>query len=199
MNALQHRIFVVPLRPDVDGAWAHEHWTTQHARIFGGNPALRGYVQNRPPRDAWSGRTHICAEAWFDDRDAEREAFRSAYYLDEVVEDEDRFVHRDQAWHSRVTVDRAATHPRRYRALVFGHTPATASDWLAAWDEDAVDVYTVERPLPLGGRRAILGLWSDDRARAEAAVQHFGPLASLTCPEAVVPVPEEPWIGAAHA
>lgn len=197
MSDLLHRIFLVPIRGDVDLRWAHEHWTDHHAEVFGANPGLRGYAQNRPPEDAWSGHTHICAEAWFDDRAAEREAFRSQYYLDEVVPDEDRFVRREQAWHSSVTDVRTASRHRTYRVLVFGQSSGSAADWLERWDTDAVDEYATDRSLPLGGRPAVLGLWTDDEARARAAVAHFGPLAWLVKPVPVVPAPHAPWNGAA--
>lgn len=196
MSDLWHRIFLVPLRPEVDVRWAHEHWTGHHSVVFGGNPGLRGYVQNRPPRQDWAARTHICAEAWFDDKDAERAAFRSRYYLDEVVPDEDRFVQRAEAWHAGARIDRSASRRRRYRVLVFGHTPTSATLALAGWAEDEVDVYLTDRALPLGGRRSILGLWTDDPEQAAAAAARFGPLAFLTEPAAIVTPPQPPWNGA---
>lgn len=196
MSELLHRIFLVPIRADVDLRWAHEHWTTHHAEVFGANPGLRGYAQNRPPKDSWSGRTHICAETWFDDRTAERAAFRSAYYLDEVVPDEDRFVRREEAWHSSVTDVRTAVRRRAFRVLAFGQSSESAADWLVGWDAAAVDEYAVDRALPIGGRPAILGLWTDDEARARDAAVHFGPLAWLVRPVPVISAPHAPWNGA---
>lgn len=191
--SLLHRIFLAPLRTDVDPTKAHEHWTTQHADIFGRNPGLRGYTQNRPPRAAWSGRTHVCAEAWFDDRDAERAAFQSEYYLRDVVEDEARFVQRDQAWHSTVTMLAQARQMRAYRVFAFGQSPESAADWLATWDADDVDVFELHRLPPTAGRKSALAFWTDDLARASQAAVHFGPLSLLTAPVAVVRAPEAPW------
>ena len=195
MIAPLHRIFLVPIRTDLDPVEAHEHWTGRHSVIFGGNPGLLGYVQNRPPRSEWAGRTHICAEAWFADREAERAAFRSPYYLDEVVPDEDRFVQRGEAWHGAADVVHSAVGLRAYRVLVFGHTPDSAAAALEGWDPDAIDVYAVDRPMLIGGRRSILGLWTDDEERARGAAVRFGPLAWLTEPEPIVVPPHAPWNG----
>lgn len=195
MTSPSHRIFLVPIRPELDPLAAHEHWTGRHSMIFGRNPGLLGYVQNRPPSADWAARTHICAEAWFADRDAERAAFRSSYYLDHVVPDEDRFVQREDAWHSPVDVVRSAAVTHSFRVLVFGHSTDSAAGALEQWAPDAVDAYTVARPMPIGGRRSILGLWTDDEQQARDAAVRFGPLAWLTRPEPVVPPPHAPWNG----
>ena len=85
---------------------------------------------------------------------------------------------------------------RRYRVLVFGQSAETATDWLAGWDADAVDVLALDRHSPVGGRPDALGLWTDEENRAIEAAAHFGPIALLTEPVAVVPAPENPWNGA---
>lgn len=192
-SGLMHRLFLAPLRTDVDHRWAHEHWTTRHSAVFGRTPGLRGYTQNRPPADAWSGRALVCSETWFDDRAAERAAFESDYYLTEVAADEARFVRRDAAWLSAVTVTATARQARTFRVLVFGHTPESAADLLADWDSEDVDVLILQREPPLCGRRSALGLWTDELTRATGAAVHFGPLTLLTRPFAVVPAPEPPW------
>jgi uncharacterized protein (TIGR02118 family) len=193
MSELMHRIFLAPIRGDVDLTWAHEHWTAHHGEVFSRTPGLRGYTQNRPPRSAWSGRTHVCAESWFDDRDAEKAAFSSDYYLTAVVEDEARFVQRDQAWLSRVTMTKSASSQLAYRVLAFGQTEHGAADWLASWDPDDIDVLALSRQPWTCAELSALGLWTDDLTRAVDAVVHFGPLAFLTQPVAVVPAPESPW------
>ncbi len=199
MTALAHRIFLAPLRTDVDATTAQQHWTTVHAGVFAGTPGLRGYTQNRAPRADWGGRTHVCAESWFDDRDAERIAFSSEYYLSQVAVDEDRFVQRDTAWLAAVTTTRAARRMLRYRVLAFGHSDATAAEFLAAWDGEAVDVMTLHRAPPTGGRSTALGLWTDELSLAARAVAYFGPLSLLTEPVAVVAAPELPWQSASAA
>jgi hypothetical protein len=188
-----HRIFFAPIRADVELAWAHEHWTTKHNDVFAQTPGLRGYVQNRPPQDAWSGRTHVCAESWFDDRNAERAGYASEYYRTAVTEDEERFVQRDQAWVSAVTMLRSARVQRTYRVLAFGQTEASATDWLASWDPDDIDVFELARQPWTCGKSAALGLWTDDLTRATDAVVHFGPLSILSEPVAVIVAPESPW------
>lgn len=197
MSELMHRIFLVPIRSDVDPRWAYEHWTTRHAEVFAQTAGLRGYTQNGPAPAAWSGRTHVCAETWFDDRAAEKAAFESDYYLTDVAEDEARFVQRDQAWLSGVTIVRSARRTRTYRVLAFGHSPESAADWIAHWDVDDVDVFSLHRQPPTCGRKSALGFWTDDFTRASEAAVHFGPLSLLTQPAAVVRAPETPWSAAA--
>jgi len=196
MTELMHRIFLAPLRSDVEPLWAHRHWTSRHSVVFGQTPGLLGYVQNRPPENAWAGRTHVCAEVWFEDRNAEKAAFTSPYYLADVSADEARFVDRDHAWLSATTMTRRAIATRTYRVLVFGHTEQSAAGWLADWGHEDVDVFELHRPPPTGGASSALGLWTDDQARARDAAVHFGPLSLLTQPEPVVVPPEAPWSAA---
>lgn len=193
MTEPMHRIFLAPIRVDVDARWAHQHWTSRHAEVFARTPGLRGYTQNRPLEQDWSGRSSVCAESWFDDRDAERIAFESDYYLGAVAADEALFVQRDQAWLSAVSMARRAHTVRRYRVLAFGQSVQSAADWLRSWDPHDVDVLTLNRPPPLSSRASALGLWTDDLARATDAALHFGPLVVLAQPAAVVPAPEAPW------
>lgn len=188
-----HRIFLAPLRPDVDRRWAHEHWTTHHAGLFARTPGLRGYVQDRPPAASWPGRGLVCSETWFDDRPTERAAFESDHYLTDVAADEATFVQRDQAWHSVVTTARRARRTRTYRVLAFGHGPEVAAAWIEAWGPRDVDVLGLQRPAPLCSHPGALGLWTDDLDRARDAVAHFGPLCLLTRPSVVVGAPGAPW------
>jgi hypothetical protein len=188
-----HRIFLVPIRADLDPRQAQEHWTGRHGDVFAQTPGVLGYVQNRPPEKFFSGRTHVCAEIWFTDRAAEEASWGSEYYQREVVEDEARFLERDQAWLSALTVTRAARRTRTYRVLAFGVTEAGAADRLADWDPDDVDVYALRRQPPGLGQPSVLGLWTDDLDRAIEAVAHFGPLSLLAQPKAFVVPPEAPW------
>jgi hypothetical protein len=187
------RIFLAALRADVDPHEAHEHWVTDHASVFRGMPDLLGYVQNRPLPDMWSGLTHVCSETWFCDRATERVAFESHYYLTDVADDEARFVQRDDAWLSVATAVRSPRRRYAYRVLAFGHSPQSASDRIAEWDPDAVEVLSLHRRPPTGGRRSAIGLWTDDVDLARGTALHFGPLCLLSRPVAVVVPPEPPW------
>ena len=188
-----HRIFVVPFRTGLDPRAAHAHWTGKHGDVFAQTPGVLGYVQNRPPEQHWSGRTHVCAEIWFTDRAAEEASWGTEYYKNEVTEDEARFLERDQAWLSGLTVTRSARQTSTYRVLAFGVTEASAADWLTDWDPEAVDVYALRRQPPTLGEPSVLGLWTDDLTRATAAAAHFGPLSILAQPKAFVVPPEAPW------
>jgi hypothetical protein len=188
-----HRIFLVPFRADLDPSWAHGHWTGQHGDVFAQTPGVLGYVQNRPPPQHWSGRTHVCAEIWFADRAAERASWGSAHYVSAVVEDEARFLDRDQAWLSALTVVRRARRTRKYRVLAFGQAEENATDWLSSWDPDDLDVYALRRQPPTLGTASVLALWTDDLARATDAAAHFGPLSLLAEPKAFIVPPEAPW------
>lgn len=92
-----HRTFLAAFGSDVDPPCTHGQWTTRHAQVFARTTGLRGNTQNRPPREFWSGRPHVCSETWFDDHAAEKATAESDYDLTDVAGDVARFVHRDQA------------------------------------------------------------------------------------------------------
>ncbi len=190
---LVHRIFLAPIRRDLDYGVAHEHWTSTHAGVFGATPGLLGYVQNRPPQAEWSGRTHVCAETFYESRDAEKQSFASDYYQGVVVEDENRFVQRDGAWIASVSASRRARQQLAYRVFAFGHDEHTAADWLSAWDPDDIDVFALSRLPATNSRASVIALWTDDLSRATEAVMHFGPLSFLAQPVPIVRPPLAPW------
>lgn len=124
-----HRIFVVPTRPDVPVDEAVDHWEQRHGAVFAATPHLAGYVQHRPSRsDQHRLGGRVCAEAWFDDRDAESRAWGSDHYRDVVTPDEERFVDRPRAWIARVVKEHAlsgpAARPEGFEVVLTGCDPS---------------------------------------------------------------------------
>ena len=176
---MRHRIFLVPLRPDLDPDAAHRHWTAVHAPLFARTPGLRGYVQNRPEP---GGHGWVCSETWFADADAERGAYASDFYVHEVTPDESRFLDRGAAWAALVRDGWMPVRglPGGYRALVVG--------W--AGDDPPslrhVEVIALDRAGPNGGPPRLLSAWSDDPAALSPVLAEPGDVALLTRPAVVL-------------
>jgi hypothetical protein len=176
---MRHRIFLVPLRPDLDPVAARRHWTEAHAPLFARTPGLRGYVQNRPEPglDGW-----VCSETWFADADAERGAYASDFYVHEVTPDESRFLDRGAAWVALVRGDGPPVPelPGAYRALILG--------W-AGGDPPSmphVEIVALDRAGPAGGPPRLLSAWADDPAALTPALAEPGDVALLTRPAVIL-------------
>lgn len=183
-----HRMFLVRTRPDLAMGSAQDHWRRRHSDVFGRNPGLRGYVQNRPLEEDWAQlRYQACSETWFDSPDSERAAFSSPYYLEEVVPDEAAFLERETVWRGQVVaVETVSDGPRgRYRLLGFGATTLP--------DAARVTVLHIDRDPPGGGRRWILSAWLDDRQLAQEQAARLDGLAFAAEPVAVVQPPDAAW------
>lgn len=180
-----HRLFLVRTRPDLDRAAAQAHWRESHAPLFGANPGLRGYVQDRPLEEDWERLPfQACSETWFDDLFAERAAFASDYYRERVVADEERFLDRATAWRGRVVGVNGVAAPAtgRYRVLVFGARAIPGAGPVA--------VLHLDRPVPGDGPPRVLSAWTDDRAEARSLAERAGGLAFAAEPALVVAPPE---------
>ena len=136
---MQHRIFLAPCRPGVSWAEAQAHWRSHHEAIMLEIPGLVGYVQDRPCQEWWIHLPYLaCSETWFADReigvsvaievahrDAERAAYASDWYNQQIAIDEARMFGRGEAWNSPV-LDVQTVRPGptgRYRTLAFGSSP----------------------------------------------------------------------------
>lgn len=187
---MQHRIFLVEPRDDLDPVLAQRYWRAHHSAIFSRTPELAGYVQDRPLERYWGAIAHrVCSEAWFADREAERRGFSSTYYRDTVTPDEERFVARDRPWIARVVREEVVRDgpPTRLRALVFGAQPPVADV------PGATSFLHLDRPAPLDGPPLVLSVWTDDEAAAASLVEAAGGIAFVTEPAVLVQPATWPW------
>lgn len=183
-----HRMFLVRTRRDLEVSAAQEHWRRRHSGVFGRNPGLRGYVQNRPLEEDWPQLEYqACSETWFETAEAERAAFSSSYYLEQVVPDEAAFLDRDTAWRGRVVaVENVADGPRgRYRLLGFGASRLPGAPRVA--------LMHLDRDPPGGGPRQVVSAWLDDRRLAQDLAASSDGLAFAAEPMAVVKPAEPAW------
>lgn len=188
----QHRIFLSPSRPGVSADGFQRHWREVHAPIFAASPRLLGYVQNRPVPESWSSlRWQACSESFFADRDAEREAFGSDYYLDTVAADEAQFVDREGSWLASITEEEVLKDgpSADWRVLAFG-SEAGPLDLGAC---DAASVLRLRREPPGGGPSQVVSAFLSDRVRAGHVAAAFGGLTLLVEPVAPVRPPVWPW------
>jgi uncharacterized protein (TIGR02118 family) len=180
-----HRIFLVRTRADLGTVRAQEHWRGRHAGVFGRNPGLLGYVQDRPLAEDWPELEYqACSETWFDSEEAERAAFRSSYYQGVVVPDESAFLDRGSAWRGRVVrVDLVADGPREpYRVLAFGASRLPEAGRVA--------VLYLDREPPAGGPLQVFSAWLPDRAQARELATSSDGLAFAVEPFSVLAPPE---------
>lgn len=133
------------------------HWEDVHAPLFAGTPGLLDYVQYRPlPEERRRGFSQVCSSTTFADREAERAAYASEFYLRKVVPDEGSFLRRGDAWSARASVDPA------------DQADFTVLQWGGARPGPAWRTVEVSRDLPAGGR-ALHVLSTADREEALAA------------------------------
>lgn len=190
---MQHRIFLAPLRPGVSWAVAQAHWRTNHEAIMLDIPGLVGYVQDRPREDWWIHLPYLaCSETWFADRDAERAAYASDWYTQQIAIDEARMFGRDEAWNSPVVnVETIRSGPTgRFRALSFGSSPERLDAILI---DGRVEALKLLRPPPGGGEPAVVSVWTDDEALARHAAIRLGGLAFVAEPAVSLSPPTPPW------
>jgi hypothetical protein len=189
----QHRIFLAPCRSGVAWAAAQAHWRTNHEAIMLDLPGLRGYVQNRPLPEWWIHLPYLaCSETWFADREAERAAYASSWYTEQIAVDEARMFGRDDAWSSPVlAVETLRPGPTaRLRVLGFG----ASSDALDGTLFDGrVEVLRLLREPPAGGGPLILSAWTDAAPLADHVARKLGRLAFVAEPAASVLPPDPPW------
>jgi uncharacterized protein (TIGR02118 family) len=118
-SARQHRIFLPPVRPEVDPGAAARHWATTHARLVRDMPGLLGYEQHHALTPAryvgWS-------ETWFASRADEQAAFASDVYRERIAPDEDTVFAREAAWSSAVLASEVVRPgpTAGFRLLAFG-------------------------------------------------------------------------------
>jgi hypothetical protein len=190
---VQHRIFLAPLRPGVSWAEAQAHWRSHHEAIMLDIPGLVGYVQDRPCPEWWIHLPYLaCSETWFAGLDAERAAYASAWYLQQIAVDEARMFGRDEAWNSPV-VGVEAVRPGqtgRFRALSFGSSPDRLDSVLI---DGRVETLKLLRPPPGGGEPVVVSVWSDDEALARHAALRLGGLAFVAEPAVSLSPPTPPW------
>ncbi len=190
--ALQHRIFLAPCRPGVSLAEAQAHWRSHHEAIMLDIPRLVGYVQNRPRQEWWVYLPYLaCSETWFADREAERAAYASAWYRDQIAVDEARMFGREDAWNSPVVeVETVHNGPTgRLRTLAFG---AGAGRLDGIMLDGRAEVLRLHRPTPGGGAPSVLAAWSDDPMLAHHVALRLGGLAFVAEPAAALPPPRPP-------
>lgn len=127
---MRHRIFLVPVVPHVCPGVVRRHWEERHGEVFTGTPGLLRYRQNRPVDEEWErGTARFCSETWYDDRDTERDAYRSTHYREVVTPDEASFLERDAAW-SAVVLDEGGLAPGEgLRILWFDEAPPAGPAW----------------------------------------------------------------------
>lgn len=144
---MQHRIYLVPPCVGPDRDTSRDHWEQRHGRLFGATPGLLRYRQNRPIDEFWArGSALFCSETWFEDRRAEKAAYRSDFYRDVVTADERRFLDRDAAWTAVVTSEMPEP-GADFRALWFGDDPPAGLPWRAV---------ALDRGVPAPGRGSVL-------------------------------------------
>jgi hypothetical protein len=190
---VQHRIFLAPCRPGVSWAEAQAHWRSNHEAIMLEIPGLVGYVQDRPCQEWWIHLPYLaCSETWFADRDAERAAYASGWYDQQIAVDEARMFGRAEAWNSPVidvqTVRPGAT--GRYRTLAFGSSPERLDSVLI---DGRVETLKLLRPPPRGGESTIVSVWTDDEPLARHAALCLGGLAFVAEPAVSLSPPTPPW------
>jgi len=182
----RHRIFLAPVRRDLEPEVAHRHWRERHAAIFARTPHLGGYVQNRPTPAFRATMPYVCAEIWFPDGEAERACWSSDHYRGQVSADEQRFVDRSSAWAARVLAEAPPSDPRRFRVLAFGTEERPA-------DRPDAEVLGLDRPAPEGGVATVLSVWTDEEAEADELARGVGGLAFVCEPACVLAPPARPW------
>jgi hypothetical protein len=190
---VQHRIFLAPLRPGVSWSEAQAHWRSHHEAIMLNIPGLVGYVQDRPCREWWIHLPYLaCSETWFPDRGAERAAYASDWYQQQIAVDEARMFVRDEAWNSPV-VDVETVRPGptgRFRALGFGSSPERLDSVLI---DGRVEMLKLLRPPPGGGEASVVCAWTDDADLAHHAALRLGGLAFAAEPAVSLSPPTLPW------
>ncbi|NKY60604.1 EthD domain-containing protein [Nocardia flavorosea] len=180
---MQHRIFVVSLRGDIDLAWARQHWEHRHGALFGQTPGLIRYRQDRPLAETTDG--FVCSETWFASRAAESAAFGSAYYTETVVPDEKRFLARDTAWAGRVLhAEEPETPEAPFMVLWFG-TEAVPERAGGRWSAIEVDRAV---PGPGTGTTVRRGRFDDEAAARRAADTS---VLALVCRPVVIDIDRE--------
>jgi hypothetical protein len=156
-------------------------------------PGLAGYVQDRPCQEWWIHLPYLaCSETWFADRDAERAAYASDWYNQQIAVDEARMFGRDEAWNSPV-LDVQTVRPGptgRYRALGFG---ASLSGLDAVMVDGRVESLRLLRPPPGDGEPVVVSVWTDDEALARHAALRLGGLAFVAEPAVSQSPPTPPW------
>jgi hypothetical protein len=156
-------------------------------------PGLVGYVQDRPRQEWWIHLPYLaCSETWFADREAERAAYASDWYQEEIAVDEARMFCRDEAWSSPV-VDVETFRPGptgRFRALGFGSAPERLDSVLV---DGRVETLKLLRPPPGGGEARVVSAWTDDAALARHAAVHLGGLTFVAEPAVSLSPPTPPW------
>jgi hypothetical protein len=190
---LQHRIFLAPARPMVAVADAHAHWRTHHGRLMLELPHLAGYVQNRPLTEWWPHLGFLaCAETWFADREAEKAAYASEWYRDEITPDELRMFARDAAWSSPVTgiEELHAGPPARLRVLAFGGAAANLDGIVV---DDRVERLRLARAAPGTAGPVVVSAYTDDAAKARHIALRLGGLVFVAEATAIVAPPVAPW------
>ena len=190
---LQHRIFLAPARPGVAWAQAQAHWRSNHEAIMLEIPGLVGYVQNRPLPEWWVHLPYLaCSETWFGDREAERAAYASDWYREQIAVDEARMFGREDSWSSPVldveTLQAGFT--GRFRTLAFGAEPHRLNGILYDGRAEALRLL---RPPPAGGDRVIVSVWTDDAVLARHLALRLGGLAFVAEAVASLPPPRPPW------
>ncbi|MGW0007967.1 EthD domain-containing protein [Nocardia grenadensis] len=175
---MQHRIFVVSLRSDIEPGWARQHWEEGHGALFRQTPGLTRYRQDRPL--AGTTDRFVCSETWFASRAAERNAFGSAYYMETVVPDEERFLARGTVWAGRVLHTAEPEVPEApYLVLWFG-AEAVPERAGGRWSATEVD-RTVPGP---GTGTTVRRGWFDDAAAARCAAD--AAVLTLACRPVVI-------------
>jgi hypothetical protein len=187
-----HRMLVAPCAAGLEAADSQDHWRERHSLIVPDIDDLAGYVQNRPLPEWWDRLPFVvCADTWFVSREAERVAYASPYYLDDIVTDEARFIDRDAAWQSPVVG--AEVHLdgplARYRVLAFG--AGAAAPGLDGFSR--VERVALRRPAPGAAVPDLLSAWTDELERATALADRCGGTAYVAEPALVVPPPVGTW------
>jgi hypothetical protein len=156
-------------------------------------PGLLGYVQNRPHPDWWVHLPYlVCSETWFADRDAERAAYASAWYLEQIAVDEARMFARDDAWSSPVVgVETLRPGPTaRFRVLAFGGNAELAQGPLF---DGRLELLHLLHETPGGGDPVVVSAWTDEESLADHLARRLGGLTFVGEPAASVIPPSAPW------
>jgi hypothetical protein len=168
-----HRMYLVAGREDIPFEEVMARWQGVHRDRYLEIPGLLGYVQNRPVAAPSPAQPYAaCWETWFLDRPAEKAAFQSAYYREQVVPDEATFADRSRYWSAPVTAD-GWPQAAPYRLLAFGGDPAAVPE---------AQVLPLVGSPPLRGPRHVLSLWAEDLESVREAAGAAGGLVLVTAP-----------------
>jgi hypothetical protein len=156
-------------------------------------PGLVGYVQDRRCQEWWIHLPYLaCSETWFSSRDAEKAAYASDCYQQQIAVDETRIFGRDEAWNSPVVdVETVQAGPTgRFRALGFGSSPDRLDSVLI---DGRVETLKLLRPPPGGGESLVVSVWTDDETLARHAALRLGGLAFVAEPAVSLSPSTPPW------